>query len=177
MAVGKWSFGLSERLESIVFVNGSRLERIERCAFANSGLKSIQVRLSAIVVGRFLGDVQYVTRTAFVDTVVEISAALAPWFTPLDMRVVQTASVKERFHEPGGILCYVMPPMSNENAVLIVGDLFEPGAIRSRVPDYEGPGRYVSMVTREGVSIKESEWTSKEDQNSCERRKWRLTSE
>jgi hypothetical protein len=103
IAVGKWSFALSEPLESIIFVNGSRLELIEGCAFANSGLKSIQMPLSVIVVGRFLGDVQYVATAAFVDTVVEISDALAPRFTRLAMPVAQTATAKERFHAPGGI--------------------------------------------------------------------------
>jgi hypothetical protein len=77
------------------------------------------------------------------------------------MPAAQTATARERFHAPGGILCYMMPPISDENAAWMVGDLFGPEAIRARVPNPESPGGYISVVTREGVSIKEPEWLSK----------------
>jgi hypothetical protein len=42
----------AKSLESVIFESGSRLERIEESAFAESGLKSIEIPSSVVVLGK-----------------------------------------------------------------------------------------------------------------------------
>jgi hypothetical protein len=52
LALGKRSFFCCKLLGSVVFENGSRLERIEESAFRESGLKSIVIPSSVVVLGK-----------------------------------------------------------------------------------------------------------------------------
>jgi hypothetical protein len=50
--LGKESFCACKSLESVIFENGSRLERIEEKAFYGSGLRSIVIPSSVVVLGK-----------------------------------------------------------------------------------------------------------------------------
>jgi hypothetical protein len=52
VVIGKGSFCKCKSLESVVFVRGSRLERIEESAFCKCGLKSILIPSSVVVLGK-----------------------------------------------------------------------------------------------------------------------------
>jgi hypothetical protein len=45
------TFGWCKSLESVTFESGSRLKRIENCPFDESGLKSIGIPSSVVVLG------------------------------------------------------------------------------------------------------------------------------
>jgi hypothetical protein len=50
--LGEQSFYGCESLESVTFESGSRLERIEGFAFSRSGLTSIEIPSSVVVLGK-----------------------------------------------------------------------------------------------------------------------------
>jgi hypothetical protein len=52
LVLDEQSFSDHKLLEAVTFENGSRLERIEECAFQESGLKSIEIPSSVVVLGK-----------------------------------------------------------------------------------------------------------------------------
>jgi hypothetical protein len=52
VVLGKMSFSQRQALESVLSESGSRLERIEECAFHGSGLRSIIIPSSVVVLGK-----------------------------------------------------------------------------------------------------------------------------